>query len=128
MMVAGSPSRARSRDLNIDMRRSVARPDSPPSIDPGQAPAGEVFGDNNVATAMIDRLVHHAEVIVVKGDSYRFRNRDLGRVPAGNGAEDTRKRAGGRPSTDMGVSSPSRSIDVKATSNPHDMLADRTSR
>jgi hypothetical protein len=32
--------------------------------------------------AMIDRLVHHAEVISLKGDSYRLKNRDLGRVPA----------------------------------------------
>ncbi|WP_283112135.1 P-loop NTPase family protein [Streptomyces halobius] len=29
-------------------------------------------------------LVHHAEVISLKGDSYRLRNRDLGRVPAAN--------------------------------------------
>ena len=43
---------------------------------------GEVFGDDAVAAAMIDRLVHHAEVIALKGDSYRLRNRDLGRVPA----------------------------------------------
>jgi hypothetical protein len=43
---------------------------------------GEVFGDDVVAAAMIDRLVHHAEVISLKGDSYRLRNRDLGRVPA----------------------------------------------
>ena len=43
---------------------------------------GEVFGDDVVAAAMIDRLVHHAEVVSVKGDSYRLKNRDLGRVPA----------------------------------------------
>jgi DNA replication protein DnaC len=42
---------------------------------------GEVFGDDVVAAAMIDRLVHHADVISLKGDSYRLRNRDLGRVP-----------------------------------------------
>ena len=30
---------------------------------------------------MIDRLVHHAEVIALKGDSYRLKDRDLGRVP-----------------------------------------------
>ena len=42
---------------------------------------GEVFGDEVVAAAMIDRLVHHAEVIALKGDSYRLKNRDLGRVP-----------------------------------------------
>ena len=42
---------------------------------------GEVFGDDVVAAAMIDRLVHHAEVIALKGDSYRIKDRDLGRVP-----------------------------------------------
>lgn len=41
---------------------------------------GEVFRDATVA-AMIDRLVHHAEVISLKGDSYRLKDRDLGRVP-----------------------------------------------
>ena len=42
---------------------------------------GEVFGDAVVAAAMIDRLVHHAEVVSLKGDSYRLKDRDLGRVP-----------------------------------------------
>ena len=42
---------------------------------------GEVFGDEVVAAAMIDRLVHHADIVALKGDSYRLRNRDLGRVP-----------------------------------------------
>ena len=45
---------------------------------------GEVFGDPVVAAAMIDRLVHHAEVVSLKGDSYRLKDRDLGRVPADN--------------------------------------------
>jgi len=31
---------------------------------------------------MIDRLVHHADIISLKGDSYRLKNRDLGRIPA----------------------------------------------
>jgi IstB-like ATP binding protein len=35
-----------------------------------------------ITVAMIDRLVHHAEVISFKGDSYRLKDRDLGRVPA----------------------------------------------
>ena len=43
---------------------------------------GEVFGDDTVAAAMIDRLVHHADVIALKGDSYRLKNRDLGRAPS----------------------------------------------
>jgi DNA replication protein DnaC len=45
---------------------------------------GEVFGDATVAAAMIDRLVHHAEVVNLKGDSYRLKDRDLGRVPTDN--------------------------------------------
>ena len=49
---------------------------------------GEVFGDDVVAAAMIDRLVHHAEVIALKGDSYRLKDRDLGRVPAAANTED----------------------------------------
>jgi DNA replication protein DnaC len=49
---------------------------------------GEVFGDDIVAAAMIDRLVHHAEVIALKGDSYRLRDRDLGRVPAATTTDD----------------------------------------
>ena len=45
---------------------------------------GEVFGDPVVAAAMIDRLVHHADVISLKGDSYRLKDRDLGRTPTDN--------------------------------------------
>jgi DNA replication protein DnaC len=47
---------------------------------------GEVFGDPVVAAAMIDRLVHHADVISLKGDSYRLKDRDLGRVPTDDAA------------------------------------------
>ena len=47
---------------------------------------GEVFGDATVAAAMIDRLVHHAEVVNLKGDSYRLKDRDLGRVPTDDAA------------------------------------------
>jgi DNA replication protein DnaC len=43
---------------------------------------GEIFGDDVVAAAMIDRLVHHAEILSLKGDSYRLRDKDLGRPPA----------------------------------------------
>ena len=43
---------------------------------------GEIFGDDAVAVAMIDRLVHHAEILSLKGDSYRLKDRDLGPRPA----------------------------------------------
>ena len=36
---------------------------------------GEIFSDDIVAAAMIDRLVHHAEVITLSGQSYRTRTR-----------------------------------------------------
>jgi DNA replication protein DnaC len=42
---------------------------------------GEIFGDDVVAAAMIDRLVHHAEILALKGDSYRLRDKDLGAPP-----------------------------------------------
>lgn len=34
--------------------------------------------DNTLATALIDRLMHHGEAIVIKGDSYRMKDRDAG--------------------------------------------------
>jgi DNA replication protein DnaC len=40
---------------------------------------GEIFGDDVVAAATIDRLVHHAEILALKGDSYRLNDRDLAR-------------------------------------------------
>ena len=43
---------------------------------------GEIFGDDAVAVAMVDRLVHHAEILSLKGDSYRLKDRDLGPHPS----------------------------------------------
>ena len=45
---------------------------------------GEIFGDDVVAAAMIDRLVHHAEVLTLTGQSYRTRTRQdlLATTPA----------------------------------------------
>ena len=36
---------------------------------------GEVFGDPIVATAILDRLLHHSVVIAIRGDSYRLREK-----------------------------------------------------
>jgi DNA replication protein DnaC len=35
---------------------------------------GDVFGDQTVAAAMIDRIVHHADVHTLKGASYRLKH------------------------------------------------------
>jgi DNA replication protein DnaC len=38
---------------------------------------GKLFDtDNTLATALIDRLMHHGEAIVIQGDSYRMRGKD----------------------------------------------------
>jgi DNA replication protein DnaC len=35
----------------------------------------EIFGDAVAVAAMVDRLVHHAEIVSLKGDSYRLKDR-----------------------------------------------------
>jgi DNA replication protein DnaC len=46
----------------------------------------EVFGDPIIATAVLDRLLHHSYVLNIKGDSYRLKEKQkaglLKRVPA----------------------------------------------
>jgi DNA replication protein DnaC len=48
---------------------------------------GEIFGDEVTAVAIIDRLVHHAEILSLKGDSYRLRDKDLGAPNRAKSAE-----------------------------------------
>ncbi len=36
---------------------------------------GRVLGDDVVATAILDRLLHHSQVITVQGDTYRLRKK-----------------------------------------------------
>lgn len=47
--------------------------------DPGRF---TVFGDQAVAATMIDRIVHHAEVVTLKGASYRLRGRGIRSLPS----------------------------------------------
>ena len=35
---------------------------------------GEVFGDEVMAAALIDRLVHHCHIVNIRGNSYRLKN------------------------------------------------------
>lgn len=49
---------------------------------------GDVFGDQVVAAAMIDRIVHHADVVTLKGSSYRLRNTGIDTLPSAR-AENT---------------------------------------
>ncbi len=36
---------------------------------------GEVLGDAVVATAILDRILHHSTVVTIRGDSYRLREK-----------------------------------------------------
>lgn len=36
---------------------------------------GEIFGDNTVATAILDRLLHHSHVVTIRGESYRLKEK-----------------------------------------------------
>lgn len=43
---------------------------------------GALLGDEVLATALLDRLLHHAEVLTINGRSYRMRNHAGADVPA----------------------------------------------
>jgi len=36
---------------------------------------GQVFGENTIATAILDRLLHHSTTVNIRGDSYRLKER-----------------------------------------------------
>ncbi len=42
---------------------------------------GQPLGDEVLATAVLDRLLHHAEVRNINGRSYRMKDRVAGDVP-----------------------------------------------
>jgi len=48
---------------------------------------GKLIGDVPSATAILDRFLHHAEVIAIPGKSYRLRNQ---KMPTGEGADDSK--------------------------------------
>ncbi|MDT3429180.1 DNA anti-recombination protein RmuC [Paenibacillus forsythiae] len=36
---------------------------------------GEIFGDSVLATAILDRLLHHSSTVNIKGESYRIKEK-----------------------------------------------------
>lgn len=51
---------------------------------------GSLLGDEVLATALLDRLLHHAEVIAINGRSYRMKDRQeasLAGTKTGKGGE-----------------------------------------
>jgi len=61
---------------------------------------GEIFGDDVMAAALIDRLVHHCHLVNIRGNSYRMRHhaelRSVLTPPANDGGQATIKRRNGR--------------------------------
>ena len=44
---------------------------------------GELLGDNVIASAVLDRLLHHSHVLNIRGESYRLREkRQAGLFPS----------------------------------------------
>ncbi|MBK8730585.1 MAG: helix-turn-helix domain-containing protein [Tetrasphaera sp.] len=89
LVADGVPQRQVARDLGIGrstVERALAsdrppkyeRPPVPTSFEPFEP----LVGDQAVAAAMIDRVVHHADVLTLKGASYRLRNRGIDTLPS----------------------------------------------
>ena len=54
---------------------------------------GEVFGDSVMATAILDRLLHHASTVNIKGESYRLKEKGKACLLAKSRASQTAKEA-----------------------------------
>lgn len=53
---------------------------------------GAIFGDPIIATAILDRLLHHSTTVNIRGDSYRLKERKkAGLLPAVQAAQDERR-------------------------------------
>ena len=79
-------ARGLKRDLiahlgGLDFIAGKGQRDLPRPTRDGQDPPRDRSGHPGLPSRAPDRLVHHADVVALKGDSYRLKNRELGRVP-----------------------------------------------
>jgi len=63
---------------------------------------GEIFNDHVLATAILDRLLHHSTTINIKGESYRLKDKRRAgmlspKQPGEEVKEDTARESAGRP-------------------------------
>ncbi|MBK8574462.1 MAG: ATP-binding protein [Elusimicrobia bacterium] len=54
---------------------------------------GEIFGDPIIATALLDRLLHHSLTINIKGESYRLKEKKRAGLLAKAAAQENDKQA-----------------------------------
>jgi DNA replication protein DnaC len=77
------PLRARGREPVLPARRDPLRARFPhPDEQPGLLRLGHRLREQAVAAAMIDRIVHHADVLQLKGASYRLKNLGIDTLPS----------------------------------------------
>ena len=53
-----------------------------PDLQPAVFPLGPSLRRSPIASAMIDRIVHHADVIALKGASYRIKHTAIESLPS----------------------------------------------
>ncbi len=58
------------RLATVDMKASIIQ-----TSNKGFADWGEMFGDHVLATAILDRLLHHSTTLNIKGESYRLKEK-----------------------------------------------------
>jgi DNA replication protein DnaC len=66
--------------LGQQKERCSSRYPPPANVCQEQLPGARSSATKVTAAAMIDRLVHHAEILSLKGDIYRLKDRDLARA------------------------------------------------
>jgi IstB-like ATP binding protein len=66
--------------LNLRQRTRVGGASTILTSNKGFEEWGEIFGDDVMAAALVDRLVHHCHIVNIRGNSYRLRQHaDLAR-------------------------------------------------
>jgi len=59
----------------VSSRRAIIASTSRKRTIAAEFPQREVFGDAVIASAILDRLLHHATTVNIKDDSYRLREK-----------------------------------------------------
>lgn len=57
---------------------------------------GEIFGDEVMAAALIDRLLHHCPIVNIRGNSFRLRHHSELRTALRGGPSNPKRRRDGR--------------------------------
>ena len=70
---------------------------------------GGVSGDPIIATAILDRLLHHSTTINIRGESYRLKDRRRGTVAGSGTGGDVGRAAFRRPGLHSGQNAPPKS-------------------